>query len=892
MSEPIDREVRIRVEMRNDLSRPAGEAEASIKQVGTQAEKTAAKLKILEEQQQATARSAQRAALAEAEYNRVMADSRSTDNDKLRALTQYDNAIKAHERNLAKVVQYGKRINAEPLDKYINNLKEISKYFDKFGKIGDFFAPWVKYGLMFLGVTQELAPALVAVMAGLTPLLGGLTALPSAMMSMVQIGAVGMIAFHGMGQTISDLTANIVDYNKVSQDMMNMAPAAQQFATQFSDLDKNVIRPMAQNIQQAFFENFNNAIPVLRNLVGIMSGPLQRTASTLGDALVSSLAKFQSGQNADDFTALMNGINGNIDSIIGGVDDLGSAFIHFMTLAQPFLNWMVEGFREGAQNIDRWVHSAQGTTTITNFFQKARSVMSGTWVVLKNIGVALHNVAKGASGFESYMGGGLVSLTQRFRDWTQSAKGQASINRWFQQAETIFKMLMGDLGKILPLLGKFSNDPRLANALTKIADAATKLVTTILNTGGVQFAIMIVVNALDLLATMVEKAPKPLKFLTGIVIGLAVAFNMLKLGAVVSAFASLLGLIPTLAAGLEVLTGGMVSFDVAADANPIGGIIILLLALGAAVAAVTYEVLMHWRGMMTGLKTAYNYTLAPMLRGIGVAINFIKDHWKLFAIGFATLIGGPILGGIVTLLTHLSQVRNFFKKLPGEIGGWLKNVGSLIARPFVAAFHEIESVWNRVAGKIPFIGKFLEFEGAGNATTSNAKAQAMGNNSWLSLNTLSSVLGGVGGAAASMFGKLTGKWAGGPVLENRPYLVGEKGPEWYQSGTNITPIGLHGPEIVSFANPGTIVPHHLYDRLLDEMAMSGAKVRQAMGDPSVTVTGPFGTGSTSQQIHVEGSDYQINVTAHDASDMRHQLKRLMKELRDEEEARRIHWDRG
>lgn len=861
MTGPIDREVRIRVEMRNDLSRPADEASVSLRRLGDRAERTAAQMQVLKEREDALARSNEKLALTQAAYRQTMADSASTDQDKIKAITDLNRALKDVERATSDVVNATKRIDKQNSTylKLKKNIDAVEKAFNKFSELGSVFMPFVKGGLALLAVTQVLAPALMAVVAGLAPLAGGLTVIPGAIAAIAQMAVVGVVAFHGMGQAISDMTANIVDWSKVNQELSQMSPAARQFAMQMASLDRDVIKPMNRDIQQAFFENFRNAIPEINNFIALIRGPLEQTASEMGRGVSSALDRFTNGQNATDIQKVMDGTNVSITEVMGGFTDLGESFLHFMALAQPFLQWMSAGFKAGAENIDRWVHSASGANTITNFFQRSRAVMSGAWAVLKNIGVALVNVGKDATGFSSYMGGGLLSLTQKFRQWTGSAKGQRDINQWFHQAETIFKALMGDLGKILPLLGKFSNDPRLANVLTQIANAATKLINTLLESGGLQDAIGIVARLLNDFANLVARMPGGVKHLAGVVIGLAIAFNMLKLGAVVGAVSSLIEFIPVLLAGLEALTGGMVSFDIAVDANPIGGIITLVLALVAAVGFATYEMLMHWRGMVTGLKTAYDYTLKPVFNAFASAARWVAHT---------------------------------------AVGAWqsIKNAWHSVTSSLKRDWEDFVKFYNKTVGLIPFVGKAFQING-GNATGKNAKGQSAGNTSWLSFGALGGLFGGLvggplgatgGGVLGSLLGKVVGKWSGGAVLENRPYLVGEKGPEWYQSGHTITPVGLDGPEIRFFDAPGTIVPNHLYDRMMSQMAMSSARARQAMEDPAVTITAP-GTGNGDRYITMEGSDYQITVNTQDSQDMRRQVKRLVRELMADEEARRINW---
>ena len=69
-------------------------------------------------------------------------------------------------------------------------------------------------------------------------------------------------------------------------------------------------------------------------------------------------------------------------------------------------------------------------------------------------------------------------------------------------------------------------------------------------------------------------------------------------------------------------------------------------------------------------------------------------------------------------------------------------------------------------------------------------------------NSVFSIFGGSGTSARA---------AGGPVLPNQPYIVGEKGPELFTPGTsgNITPNGAMGGNTINVtvtsANPDDVV---------------------------------------------------------------------------------------
>lgn len=95
-------------------------------------------------------------------------------------------------------------------------------------------------------------------------------------------------------------------------------------------------------------------------------------------------------------------------------------------------------------------------------------------------------------------------------------------------------------------------------------------------------------------------------------------------------------------------------------ANPIGIIITVLFALGAAI-------VMAWKRSQT-----FRNVVRGAMRGIQIAFGWVLDR------------GRDLLG--------------WFRALPGRIGGFFRGIGNAIAAPFRAAFNGIRNIWNSTVG--------------------------------------------------------------------------------------------------------------------------------------------------------------------------------------------------
>jgi len=127
------------------------------------------------------------------------------------------------------------------------------------------------------------------------------------------------------------------------------------------------------------------------------------------------------------------------------------------------------------------------------------------------------------------------------------------------------------------------------------------------------------------------------------------------------------------------------------------------------------------------------------------------------------------LGPVPLILSRWGQIRDFFKSLPGKIGGWLSGLSGKITRPFISAFRSLRGIitdafnWIRraVRNTVDFV---------------NRQASKLENSK------VGKVVGALGGAASSA-GRFLGLAEGGRVGPNaggpQVFIAGEGGKdEW------------------------------------------------------------------------------------------------------------------
>ena len=331
-----------------------------------------------------------------------------------------------------------------------------------------------------------------------------------------------------------------------------------------------------------------------------------------------------------------------------------------------------------------------------------------------------------------------------------------------------------------------------------------------------------------------------------------------------TAFATFLGVL----AGFQIIrsiTVGVMAFNAALAANPIGLVVIAIAALAAGL-VMAYQKSETFRAVVDGvfsfLKTAVAFT-----------VGFVKDHWQLIV----SIIGGPLVAIGILVVKHWSAIKSFvmgavnavinfvrdhWRLIITIIGGPLGLAVALVTKHWTtiksattAAWNAIKSVistqinaakavvstaigamqtaFGKIAGIVDKVrGWFGDLVTAIGNKLSNAvdKVKAFPGDVLAALGDLSTklyskgkeliqgLIDGIKDAAGSIpnplslipgVNKIPGLASGGRVLAGQPYLVGERGPELFTSSRS-----------------GYIVPNHALSGVRGGMssADTGAKL--------------------------------------------------------------------
>lgn len=166
----------------------------------------------------------------------------------------------------------------------------------------------------------------------------------------------------------------------------------------------------------------------------------------------------------------------------------------------------------------------------------------------------------------------------------------------------------------------------------------------------------------------------------------------------------------------------------AAVATVLAAAPIVLLTAGIALLVLgVIELVKHWQGAWGAIKGAasavFNWfksswplILAVITGPFGLAVLAIVKNWGTIKSFFAAIpgeIGGflktvgtdlaaPFITGFGTVNRWISTAVGWFQAIPGWIKGALSTVGSIVSAPFTTAFGIVARLWNDTVGKISF----------------------------------------------------------------------------------------------------------------------------------------------------------------------------------------------
>lgn len=415
---------------------------------------------------------------------------------------------------------------------------------------------------------------------------------------------------------------------------------------------------------------------------------LERVAALTGRGLASlgkqvGLAAREAGRMAqsapvlNQFQRIFHGLEPIVGNLTKGFLYLVRALLNVLEAAIPMAQSMAASFASATRRLQLWTAEQLASGRMTAWLNQSWQMFRRTLAVVGDFLVGLFNILRIGLGYSADMGASIEQSATKFRAWTESAEGQARINRYFQESLPALR----EMGRLLAaLLGGFGSlaantdiAPLLAQMRTELGPAISDLVATIAGQGGLGPATISATAALIRMLAALDFSALTLflEALAGVINGIMwITANVPGAGVVLS---SLLGAFlgfKLLGPVFAMVAGGAKAFAWISAANKMTG---QLSMMQKVVGGLVLPMLRTLASFLGGV-------LLTAIKGIGLAL---KAAFITSPIGWIVLAIVGLVAGFVLLWTKVAGFRDFF------IGVW-----AAIRVAFTTVVTAIVTAWN------------------------------------------------------------------------------------------------------------------------------------------------------------------------------------------------------
>jgi hypothetical protein len=311
-------------------------------------------------------------------------------------------------------------------------------------------------GALAVGVTA-LLPKLTSFLSVAAPLGTGILGLGTAAIT-------AKLAFKDLGDAING------DWD----DMKKLTPQARELVRTLRQY-KPVIDGLRRSAQQGLFPGIDLAVRRLAKGVPVANQMLRSMGAALGGVAARGAGWATRGGFMNDLQ-MLTGQGGTLLSRgASALMNIGDALRHVLVAAMPFTDWLsrtVVGWTRGWKEAARL---GRETGKLGDWFDRARAdleqfgrITSNVWNTLKGVGRAIRPL--GESLWRS-----IERVTSRWERFTNSARGQGDMRRYFSQMRVPLQEITGLTGDLVESLGRLSAGRGLVSSVRALRSALPAL---------------------------------------------------------------------------------------------------------------------------------------------------------------------------------------------------------------------------------------------------------------------------------------------------------------------------------------------------------------------------------------------------------------------------------
>jgi len=601
----------------------------------------------------------------------------------------------------------------QALEKLSDKLTGIAKVMTNIGVYGLFGTGAAgALGIMGGGGLHELTIVAGAALEVMKDFAGAMLLLPAGISAAaVSLGTLAA-GFHGVAQAIG----SIGDPAKFIESLRELSPAAREFVISIERFSY-AIRGAREMVQESLFQPLIADIqPLVYTWLPLLMQAGQRLASEFGQSFRQVFQFLLQPETQTAFQTFTNNLVHGFQAVRGAIQPFMEMMRTLTTVGSQIFVRIGQAIAHIANEFNNWVQNAAQSGRLLQIMNQVLDDFTRLAHIIRDLGIGLSNFFDIAER----TGGGFLQQLERiaatFRQWTESARGQAGILNFFnllnqsaEEARPLIHLLGQGISIIASTLDRLglAIQPGLVSFFTSFVEAlrvlspAVQAMAPALN----EFLADFGKTLLQIVQELGPRLPQFFKdfadalselmyLLPGVAHFIGVLFGLLSPHEI----EVILGLV----AAIKLLNIALGVMDVLMDANPIG---IVIVAIGLLIAGIVLLVT-HWDtvkqkiGEVTEKFGGLHGLIDDVKRAWDSLTNTVSNWWNILtnaiSSGWDSLVGAFV--DLKNKIVHwfddidLLQIgKNLIKSLADGI---LAAIPTTLKDALKAAANSIKNFWN------------------------------------------------------------------------------------------------------------------------------------------------------------------------------------------------------
>lgn len=299
--------------------------------------------------------------------------------------------------------------------------------------------------------------------------------------------------------------------NVFDEAMKNLSPSAQKFVLGLLAM-KDAFKAIKMSVQEAFFKPLLRTLDDIERVLPFVRKNLTLVAGALGELAAQVVEFLTSDRAIEFFDALAKSTARIIETLTPAFINILGAFMNIIEAGLPFIERFAEWVAKGAESFRIW---SEDTENLTGIMEKGTDRLSQFWEIIKNLAGAFSSLVKAADPFIDWVMNGFIQATQNFQDFADAQKIDGSpFKTYLEDIKPLINTINDLLGDFMGyLFGQMADPKNIASAIeilekirTELGPALADLLDVIRDKQLMQKFIDLITKITEALTALIEKS--------------------------------------------------------------------------------------------------------------------------------------------------------------------------------------------------------------------------------------------------------------------------------------------------------------------------------------------------------------------------------------------------